>query len=388
MEEISNNTHFRRKLASEQKQFTEEHNKRLDKLRAIAKKNEIAVKDAEQVKTENIRHKGRQAINYEKVRASEVITNAKKSLTDVQKKLETQKQEIIKNATQQKDELENTYANRLVSTNDYQQTTLKDIDNNYNGKIINQIQDNKDDLSKIRDKGSLQIKNLSLNKTREYQVQQRQYQKKISNDKNKFEGLIYQNRIKQTHDIETQQNEHIKKVVNIDSLHKNELQKNKIKHKNEITREQNRFLKKYNIIQAQNIKIIDDLIARSDQSLKDQLTSYTQTKDKVDTKAQDPFYRPTSLPVNLSENEKEYRVSVQLPEHEQVKAQLSGNKRHLKLTLSRDYQEKSDAANGILNKVSRYETFSKEFDVGQIIEPKKISKISEGNKVTFIIPKA
>ena len=104
-------------------------------------------------------------------------------------------------------------------------------------------------------------------------------------------------------------------------------------------------------------------------------------------KSDDQFYRIETLTPTVVENEKEYQVSLKVPEHEKENVHLSAHGRGVKMTLTRKFSDSIDQEDGSTSRSTRTELFSKEFPSKDILNPKVVSQKYEDGVLTYKISK-
>jgi HSP20 family molecular chaperone IbpA len=134
-------------------------------------------------------------------------------------------------------------------------------------------------------------------------------------------------------------------------------------------------------------KILTDIKNKLAEDIrKAQLATETKMKS-ISARSDDPFYRIEKLEPKLTENAKNYFVSLNIPEHEKENVHLVAHGRNLKLTLSKKFEDNVVDEDGTFNKSSKSQLFSKEIATNDLVNPKKIAENYENGVLTFKVDK-
>ncbi|NUM88719.1 MAG: Hsp20/alpha crystallin family protein [Bdellovibrionales bacterium] len=133
--------------------------------------------------------------------------------------------------------------------------------------------------------------------------------------------------------------------------------------------------------QAHVEKLSQDLatrIAALDKHALDAISSHqTGTMERIRASAErreDPFYRLKSFDVSVKEGEKDYEIQVKVPPHEQEKVFVAADRNELKLTLAREFQEKTALEDGRSNKTATHQTVTESFRLPTRVDPSTASR--------------
>lgn len=120
-------------------------------------------------------------------------------------------------------------------------------------------------------------------------------------------------------------------------------------------------------------KDLSERIAALDKHALDAISSHqASTMERIrasNERRDDPFYRLKSFDVNVKEGEKDYEIQVKVPPHEQEKVFVAADRNELKLTLARDFQEKTTLEDGRGNKTASHQTITESFKLPTRVDP-------------------
>lgn len=148
------------------------------------------------------------------------------------------------------------------------------------------------------------------------------------------------------------------------------------------------FKVRYEKIVREHDDILKGLSERLDSDVKKMVESTSMRKKIISDKVDDPFYRVEKLDYEMVEAPDHVLVKIPIAEYEKDNVQLSTQGRGVKLTVSRKYNNSTIAQDGIIDKSTRSELYSKEFRAKDILDPKSISQSYSDGLLQFKIKKA
>lgn len=148
------------------------------------------------------------------------------------------------------------------------------------------------------------------------------------------------------------------------------------------------FEEKFSTLQAQH----EQVISRTEEQLRSQLkalsSDYAKKRDATLSRVDDPFYNLKDIEHKLEDKPDSYLVHINVPEHESENVVFTGHDRKMKITLSRRFTDRVEGDAGKVSENRRSESFSKEFQVADLINSKDITKKYEDGVLTYRIAKA
>lgn len=157
--------------------------------------------------------------------------------------------------------------------------------------------------------------------------------------------------------------------------------------KDVIAQKHNDFKIRYEHVVNEHNALLSELKTHLEADVKKLAEKNTTQKKIISKRADDPFYRVETLNPKITEAEKDYIVSLKIPEYEQENVHLSVNGRGVKMTLSRRFADTIEDQNGGTNRSTRSELFSKEFSSIDLLDPKQVVQKYEDGTLTFKIQK-
>lgn len=155
-----------------------------------------------------------------------------------------------------------------------------------------------------------------------------------------------------------------------------------------LTEKRKQFEQKISHLENEHNKIISRVEDKFKQQLASISSDYASKRDATTLRGDDPFYSLQRLSHSVETQPDSFLVHIEVPEHEADNVVFSGRDRTLKLTLSRRFSERLDGEAGSVDINKRSESFTKEFEVADIVNPKAVTKKYEDGILTYKILKA
>lgn len=321
--------------------------------------------------------------------------------TDYEEKLNNYKNNLIK--------AKETIEQSETSLKQDHQEKVKDIKKNNDLIIEEKIFDTKINQENISNQMNNKIKSITdkaMDQRRQTELATKIQSDALSNEFNS-KGLSEENnfRSKQRNDL-VQHKEEVslqQKDLNTLALKQFEKSKNLLSEKTIVQKEELNFLNNHQkdiMIQKQNDfkdhykkmvkehnEILSNLKTHFDSDVKKMVKQTSSQKQILEDKSEDSFYAVTTLEPNIIEDKKEILVSLKVPEHEKENVHLSVQGRGVKMTLSRKFTDSYKGEDGMTNRSTRNELFSKEFPSIDLLNPKLIDQKYENGILTYRIQK-
>lgn len=280
----------------------------------------------------------------------------------------SQKEKILQNNTK--------FENIAAGLKDRNQLTLLEMKNN----IAN------DQISEI-DKGRFQLASVEQANVQKYQNQDKNFAKSLAQNQALYKtqkDTIVDEHNKFLHDT-TQKNLNQRQMI--EENNQKVLQNEANNHKAFLLTQQKVFEERYQNLIKEHHDLLESLQNKNTEEIEKLKTSHLEAKRNISNKLDDNFYQLNELEPILKETEKNYEVTMKVPEHEKDTITLTGEGRSLTVTKSRRFQEKVYNDKGESNATARTEFYSKSFNVNQIIDDSKLLSKYEDGMLTFIVPK-
>ena len=314
----------------------------------------------------------------------------------------------------------NNYRNNLTSTQKNIETEEKILKHNQDDKFVNlksqsenNIHDlyqnslnNQEDLQSqaqnsnrmIADKLRSQKLHLESKSMADINAKAQEFNQKELEEERNYQNQLTNNIRNHDQDLTEQKTELQKNTDS--SIEKNKrLQNEKIRVQNEelvyldkhqkdmIQQKQEDFKVRYQNMVNEHQTLLDELKTHLDTDVKKMVSQSADQKKNITNRLDDRFYQIGLLSPNLSENEKEFQVSLKVPEHEKENVHLSAHGRGVKLTQTRKFSDSLESEDGTINRSSRSELLSREFPSKDILNPKMITQNYSDGTLTFKIQK-
>lgn len=147
------------------------------------------------------------------------------------------------------------------------------------------------------------------------------------------------------------------------------------------------FKQRYEKMAQEHDVILNNLKAKLDKSAKLAVENNARDIASIPDPSKDSFYQLEILKPKMTEDLKNYYVSLEVPEHEKENVHLMAHGREVKITLSKKFQNTITAPDGSENHVSKTQLYSKEFPTTEILNPKHISQKYENGILNFKVAK-
>lgn len=379
-----------------------DYSKKLDtKLRNQTIKKEAEIENVKQIydkKIESAKIEGDNRYIESLKRNDNLLVGAAK---DYEEKLNSYKeglQKTQKTVEQEEAALKQNQANKLLNSEDQFRNAILD----HNSNSLNQIKEvhhqSQENLRELTDTARSE-KNHVENATRtEINSLASNYNQKGIDTERNFKENFNNNLQKHQEELNLQKVE-LKKMLDTNSAkgnlqvqEKTRVQTDELnyleKHQKDlITQKQNDFKIRYENLVKEHDAILGELKGHFDADVQKMAMQTASQKKTIANRIDDRFYRIETLSPTVREGEKDYEVSLAIPEHEKDNVHLSAQGRSVKMTLTRKFSDSIEDSDGNIDKSTRSELFSKDFTSKDILNPKLISQKYENGVLTYKIQK-
>lgn len=315
------------------------------------------------------------------------LNDYKEKLSKTQNSL-MQEELTIKNDQLQK--IENSkeqHANNLHE----QFRNAKAFQEEINGQMKNSVETITDkslvEKRHIETKAKSQVNALANEYNSKGAAEEREYRSKLNNNVriHQEDVNLQQTELKKEAAISSEKNKRLtSEKLNIQKEELNYLDN----HQRDIlTQKQSDFKIRYQNLVKEHNDLISELKTHFETDVKKMVEQTSSQKRIIANKSEDSFYRVDTLSPKISENEKEYMVSLTVPEHEKENVHLSVHGRNVKMTLTRRFSETYEEIDGSSNRSTKNELFSREFPCKDILNPKLVDQKYENGVLTYRIQK-
>jgi HSP20 family molecular chaperone IbpA len=224
--------------------------------------------------------------------------------------------------------------------------------------------------------------------TQNTKEQEENLKKQLESEQTAMAHTLIQNKMDtQTRMIESngknQRIENEQKRVQVDQLKfQDDYQANLLKQK------QHDFDLRYQQLSAEHQVVLDTLTAKLHKTTEAAIAANEKEKKSITDINSDPFYQLEILKPKVTEDPKNYFVHLEVPPHEKENVHLMAHGREIRITMSRKYSSAlNDSEDNSVNRTSKTQLYSKEFEAKEIMNPKQISQKYENGILSFKIAK-
>lgn len=158
-------------------------------------------------------------------------------------------------------------------------------------------------------------------------------------------------------------------------------------HQSLMLQKEEDFKVKYQNIVKQHEEVLKDIQKKFEEEVRHLQNSTSEQKQTINEKSKDDFYRIKTIQPRVLDHENHMVFELDVPKHEWENVHLSAQGRNVKMTIGRKYADEATDDQGIRNKSSRSELFSREFTVKDLLNPKTMKQTYADGVLKFKIDK-
>ncbi len=247
--------------------------------------------------------------------------------------------------------------------------------------------ENRKQVEKEREAG---IKNIEVTRkvyADEIARQHKMGDKGIADQKNTYEfkmnRLVEQQKLEETKLKE----EHQKALIEEDQKFQNDAQRNSVFYKQQLLQKHGEYMKAQQKAQAAYEQYV--LLKREQltKTLEKEKREIMNDIGKYSAQKEDPFYRFNQARARVSETERHYIISADVPEHEKDNVKLYVRDDKAVISGARRFKDQIDEPNGRIS-TANYQTFRQEIPLERPVHEKLVERNWENGVLTLKIPKA
>lgn len=256
-----------------------------------------------------------------------------------------------------------------------------------------------DAIKEIATKSKLDKLSVENNAQYEINALSTEFNTKAANNERNFREKLDNDVRLHNADVQRQKDE-LKKIMTLDaeknkrlSDEKNRVNKEQLtfqdKHQQEMLKQREADFKvRYERMVKEHDEILGHLKTSFAADVKKMVEQTSSNKKTLQDKVSDPFYQVEKLNPTMVEDLDIVTVSMPVAEYEKENVHLSTQGRNVKITLSRKYTDSTNGENGAVDRSTRSELFSKEFNAKDLLSSKNIVQNYQDGVLTFKIKKA
>jgi HSP20 family molecular chaperone IbpA len=315
------------------------------------------------------------------------LNNYKENLEKTQKSISQEENALRSDHSQKMESFKDQYLGNLHeqfrSANDNQEAVQQQTQNS---------------LQAITDKARAEKNHLDSTARAEINALSSEYNQKGIATESEYRATLDNDIRSHQADINLQKTE-LKKVMdkNTEQNKRLEVEKSKVQtdevtyldnhQKDILNQKQSDFKIRYENLVKEHESLLTELKTHFAADVKKMVESTSGQKKIIANRADDQFYRVETLNPVITETEKEYQVSLAVPEHEKENVHLSVHGRGVKMTLTRKFTDSIEDKDVSKNKSTRNELFSKDFPSKDILNQKSVAQKYEDGVLTYKILK-
>lgn len=323
------------------------------------------------------------------------------SSKDFEEKLNNYKenlQKTQKSIAQEENALRSDHSQKMESFKDQFQSNMHEQFQNASNNQEEVHTQTQNSLQTITDKARAEKNHLESSTRAEINALSSDYNQKGISTEREYRATLDNDLLSHQADINLQRTE-LKKVMDKTTEQNKRLETEKIQvqtaelnyldnhQKDVLSQKQSDFKVRYENLVKEHESLLSELKTHFEADVKKMVEKNAGQKRIIANRADDQFYRVETLNPNITETEKEYRVSLAVPEHEKENVHLSVHGRGVKITLTRKFTDSVEDKDGSTNKSTRNELYSKEFPSKDILNSKLVVQKYENGVLTYKIQK-
>lgn len=335
--------------------------------------------------------------NQEEINKGQIVNsiqNKEQKLEKIKTDLNTHQMSLAK----EKERLSQTYNQQIQNTNEVfkdKYDTIYKEGLSKSEEIVDQTNNKITDLKKDSD---FEIKSMNFESKLRADNISRQNAKSLNSIDIENRKMIDRTKKMQERRMDEIRGEHEKKIVTEEKKHaidyrqrvtsqQTELSNIEAHHNEVLKQKRLSFQEKYKNLETNHKSILKRIKEKFDSEIKNVVKKYSELKNQTLSKSEDPFYNVTELSPRILELDNMYQVQIDVPEHEQELINLTAQKRDIHISLTRNYRDQTKTEDGELNKTRRSEVLTKQLDVPDIMDSKKITRVYKDGTLSFNIAK-
>lgn len=373
---------YQKKIQKLNKHHQENIN-RIKKEQAI-QKNEI--KNANSLELQNLRSEHDTKLTEEILRKDQVLADIKDQINKT-KEFTDRELKTIKETNQQQTMNENTnFKIRYKDNSIENEDKIESINEQYSKKIKDLHRENSTELDQISIDNSLKKRKVYLSNQNQLNNITDQHQQLMHNKQEKNEVAVERQRLELNKDIGELKAKHHRSVEDKTQDYNKKMTVIKEQHQSQVKEENERFLKKFSDVKQVNENRIKNIDDKTEEILEDIQKRFANDVNVQLEKLKDEFYHTRKIKPLVTDNIDHYEIKLEIPKYEVKNIQLTGNKRDLKISMSRNLDQ-TIKENNMKAQTKRVETHVIEVKVDELVNGKKLTQEYKDNHLIFKIAK-
>ncbi len=302
------------------------------------------------------------------------IKNYQNQLIETKGKLKAEEESLRQTHALTMDNFKRTAESNFTDQYDQLNEAQNNILMDNNGKIKDLGHYTKVKMTDVKNKSEQDISKLAHMATRELNQKNLEYQLLLDGQSKKHINQIKDMDQQHAQTLSKGHQEHKRIMEDRSIVNESQLKTIDQYHVNLMRQKDTDFKIKYENSLKEHQSILSGIQKKFDEEVKSLLQTTTEQKRSISSKADDQFYRISTIDPKITENESEMLFELKVPPHERDTVILSVQGRGVKISLTRKFQAQVEDAEGNLNKSARSELITKEFPVKDILNPQAITQ--------------
>lgn len=346
------------------------------------------LKKTQAVELVDIQHENLRTIDNEQAKKEKVLMEMKGHLEQTSKMTDRELAEIEKHAVAKKEKIAQNLSIDRERQITMHQLYLEDENDRFNSAIRD-----------VNSEGNHRLSDMKLRMNEEVQAMDGTHQDKLRTKKNEFAANFKQDEIAYDRMKTGQEQQFARARQKMNLTQQREMSKLTNEHTGHLEKEETNYRKAYKGQDLQFEKKFGDqlkvheesyqsLKAKNDSLLNGLKESLSSSIALVSQKNDDPFYQFETLSPKLKQLEDGIEITVKVPEHAKNDVQLTTNGKEAIISFNRRFQDASRSNEGVINKVSKVESFTTRLPTDNVLNPKSVKSKYEDGVMTFTVKKA
>ncbi|MGK0367669.1 MAG: hypothetical protein ACI9QD_000807 [Thermoproteota archaeon] len=364
------------------------HQSEIENIKSTNLENRKHLKAANTEEVDVIRDQHQQNIGNELQKKEVVLNDMKNQIKSSQDSMDNRLDNIKNTNSNQIRNQESNHKLKYTTEDIKNQDTVQRLNSNFNNKVFELSRSGRESVSNLRTQNETAVRTQNRQHSNATRELNEKYNTKFRFEKNKFDSSleIQQQEFKnQTAQIKKQ---HFVELENNNSEHKKKMEVIKSKHAGLIKSEKQNFDGNYKHLLEQNRNISATLEGKTVETLQDLKNKFSQDLDVHLDKVQDSFYHTRKITPVITDKGDHFEIKLKIPPHEKKFVQLYAKDKKIRITLSRNYDEKFTDQKDITNSTKKTETHVLEAKVDQFLNNKEITTHYDKQHLTYKIKKA
>lgn len=380
-----NDVRYKYKL--EEKELIKKKEADLEALKELFKKEKLETQKSQADTIGELRTKGQ-------IEKLDTIEDLENQLKATRNQISATQQKLVKNSQLEQQTFENNldnlrhlHADKISNIAQKNRFELEDLNNEADRKtqdITSQLNTN---IFLANQQAAQKVGDIKITQDNLLSSKQRDFELAINQKQNQFLEAMASQDIEHENLVKEKEKKHKDHLKELDKKFQSEVNFWRAKYRDALIQAKERFDAQLQAKTKAHTDSLSTLKTLSEKEINDVKLSNQKTKGVINNKQNDKFYHMIELKPTIKQNEKDYSISLPVPEHERDQVKLNVYRRELTLHLARKFEGKTNAPDGSSFKTNRAETISKKFNVPHILNPEGVKSKYEDGVLTFVVSK-